>query len=63
MKRVAQSVFLLCVLSTSLLAQTRQQGPWWPSPWGPDDQAGASNRITAEVILNAVQLVQKGTVY
>ncbi len=64
MQRVTSSLFLLCaLLSTSLLAQTRQQGPWWPSPWGADDQAGASNRITADVILNAVQLVQKGTVY
>src|SRR5215470_13148386 len=27
--------------------------PWWPSRWGADDQAGASNWITAEKVLDA----------
>ena len=45
-------------------AQTREQGPWWPHlEWGPDDQAGASNRITPEKILEAVSLVTTGKVY
>jgi hypothetical protein len=45
-------------------AQTREKGPWWPHPiWGPDDQAGGSNRITPDKILEAVSLVKTGKVY
>ncbi len=48
------SVTLIVLLSFGLmtattgLTQTRESGPWWPSIHGPDDQAGASNWITAE---------------
>jgi kynurenine formamidase len=39
-------------------------GPkWWPSPWGPDDQRGAANRITGETVLRANKLVTKGQIY
>jgi kynurenine formamidase len=52
------------VLATGLAAQTRQQGPWWPHPiWGPDDQAGASNWITPDKVLDAVELVTTGKIY
>ena len=45
-------------------AQTRDQGPWWPSSlWGADDQAGASNWITAERVLEAASLVETGRVF
>lgn len=45
-------------------AQTREEGPWWPSAlWGPDDQAGATNWITPQKILEAVTLVETGQVY
>lgn len=44
-------------------AQTRERGPWWPSRWGPDDQAGASNWITPDKVLAAVRLVRTGKVY
>ena len=45
-------------------AQTREKGPWWPnSQWGADDQAGASNWITPEKILQALQGVKTGQVY
>ncbi len=36
------------------MAQTREKGPWWPSPHGPKDQAGNSNYVTAEKIDSAV---------
>lgn len=46
------------------LAQTRAAGPWWPNPeWGPDDQAGASNRITPAKVLQAISLVRTGEIY
>jgi len=39
-------------------------GPkWWPSEWGPDDQRGAANRLTAEKVLEANQLIKQGRVY
>jgi kynurenine formamidase len=44
-------------------AQTREQGPWWPSPHGPDDQAGASNYVTPEKILAALSLPRTGQAY
>ena len=36
---------------------------WWPSPWGPADEAGASNRITPEKVLQAAKLIKKGKIY
>jgi kynurenine formamidase len=45
-------------------AQTREEGPWWPSSqWGADDQAGGSNWITSDKILQALQSVKTGEVY
>jgi kynurenine formamidase len=39
-------------------------GPrWWPSRWGPDDQAGASNYMTPQKTLEAVQMIRTGRVY
>jgi len=31
---------------------------WFPSRWGPDDQAGALNEITPAVVLDAVRLTR-----
>src|SRR5438477_2875026 len=38
-------------------------GLWWPSKYGPDDQAGALNEITPGKVLEAVRLVRRGRVY
>jgi kynurenine formamidase len=39
-------------------------GPkWWPSEWGPDDQRGAANRLTAAKVLEATRLIRTGKVY
>jgi kynurenine formamidase len=51
-------------LSATVPAQTRESGPWWPHPiWGRGDQAGGSNWITPEKIVEAVRLVSAGKVY
>jgi kynurenine formamidase len=51
-------------LAAPAAAQTRSEGPWWPHPqWGADDQAGASNWITPEKIVEAITLVRTGKVY
>ena len=55
---------VLCLTVGSAQAQTREAGPWWPHPtWGPGDQAGASNWITPEKVLEAVRLVKTGKIY
>jgi len=57
-------VVLLLLAGPPAFAQTRAQGPWWPHPiWGPNDQAGGSNWITAEKILASLKLVKSGKVY
>jgi kynurenine formamidase len=39
-------------------------GPrWWPSRWGPQDEAGASNLMTPEKVLAAAKLIKTGKVY
>jgi len=45
------------------LSQTRERGPWWPSPHGAEDQAGASNYVTAEKILAALQIPRSGETF
>ncbi len=50
-------------VAPSSTAQTREQGPWWPSPHGPEDQAGASNYVTPEKILSALQIPRTGQTY
>lgn len=59
-------VLILAVVSILPLvanAQTRESGPWWPSPHGPLDQAGASNYVTPQKILEALQIPQSGQTY
>jgi kynurenine formamidase len=56
--------FLAAALAAGgVLAQTREKGPWWPSPHGAKDQAGNSNYITAEKILNSLRLPTTGQTY
>jgi kynurenine formamidase len=44
-------------------ATTPVGAAWWPSRWGADDQAGASNWITPEKALDAFRLVRSGKIY
>ena len=63
--RVCLLIFVLnFALTLPSVAQNRQQGPFWPNAeWGPEDQAGASNRITPEKILDALKLAATGKTY
>ena len=36
---------------------------WWPSPWGAEDEVGASNRITPAKVLEAAKLIKTGKIY
>jgi hypothetical protein len=46
-------------------AQTRNplSNQWWLSPWGPQDQRGADNRITPAKVRQAAALIKTGKVY
>jgi kynurenine formamidase len=51
-------------LSIGAAAQTLENGPWWPNTeWGSDDQAGATNRITDDKVMEALQLATSGRIY
>ena len=47
--------------TTSLPKLSEQK--WWPSKWGADDQAGASNHITPAKVLDTVKWIRDGKVY
>ena len=66
MKAMRASVLGLSVFALGALpvmAQTPMGPEWWPSEWGPDDQRGAANRLTAAKVLEAVSLIREGKVY
>jgi kynurenine formamidase len=44
---------------TAVPAGTR----WWPSRYGPDDQAGALNEVTPEAVVRGAGLVRRGVVF
>lgn len=57
-------VVFLSLSALFLEAQLREPGSWWPhAEWGANDQAGASNRITSEKVLEALSLATAGKVY
>lgn len=39
------------------------QRPWWPSRWGAQDEAGASNWITPQKVLEAAGQIKDGRIY
>src|SRR5688572_16357937 len=63
--RVLVGILVLCGLvgSSQAWAQTREKGPWWPSPHGAKDQAGNSNYITAEKVLKSLRIPKTGQAY
>jgi kynurenine formamidase len=44
-------------------ANTPIGAKWWPSKWGPQDQAGSSNHITPAKVLAAAKLIKTGKIY
>ena len=58
MKKLTLTAALLCGLSSFAHA-----ADWTESPWGPDDEIGAANRITPESVKAAAQLVTEGKTY
>lgn len=65
-KRLIVTIVLGMVWAASAAAQQDSEyarAPWWPSPWGKDDELGALNRLTPDKVLEAAQLIRKGVVY
>ncbi len=63
-RRTFSSVVLLAaLLPVTAVGQTPTQTRWWPSQWGPDDQRGATNRVTPQRVLEAARLIKEGKVY
>jgi kynurenine formamidase len=60
-----QSSWWFGLCTAALMAQaTEAQGErWYPSPWGPEDQRGAANRITPAKVLEARSLITRGQLY
>jgi hypothetical protein len=56
------SVLSLLVPAASALAQADCKSVVAPSPFGPDDQTGATNRVTPAVTKAAAAEIQTGTV-
>lgn len=57
-------LFLFVLFTLNSFAQTREEGPWWPNvTWGAGDQAGASNWITPEKIVEASKWIKTGKTY
>jgi kynurenine formamidase len=69
--RVPRFLGILAVAALTLCGQAPSQesdetpigSKWWPSEWGPDDQRGAANRMTADKVLEANRLIKTGKVY
>jgi Putative cyclase len=53
----------LAALAFASSAAFRERGEWYPSPWGPDDERGAANRLTPAKVLEAKKLIEQGQVY
>lgn len=62
MKLRTTILLLGSLIAASAFAQTYDPLPG-PSPYGPDDEAGASNTQTAERVRDAMKLVKTGKVY
>jgi len=63
----AHGKFALAPISAAQ-AQTPAQPPgsaqaWWPSKWGAADEAGSSNHITPEKVLDTAKWIRDGKVY
>jgi kynurenine formamidase len=53
----------LAVIVTAAAVTFGQSDRWYPSRWGAEDQRGAANRLTAAKVLEARDLIRRGTVY
>jgi len=60
MRLIILALFLTAGTTTLIVGQSAN---WYPSRWGAADQRGAANRITPAKVLEAKNLISRGTVY
>ena len=60
---VSLGVVAVLVLAAAAAVAYGQAANWYPSRWGAADQRGAANRITAAKVLEAKNLITRGTMY
>lgn len=53
----------LLVLTSFSSTAFGEQGDWYPSPWGADDERGAANLLTHDKVLEATKLIKEGRIY
>jgi hypothetical protein len=58
----AAGKFSLAPIATAEAQESMHQ-PWWPSKWGAEDEAGSTNHITPQKVLEAVRGIRDGKVY
>jgi kynurenine formamidase len=61
--RYVTVVFTLLLLAAVAAATYGQAADWYPSRWGAADQRGAANRLTPAKVLEARNLITRGSVY
>lgn len=59
---VVTAVAMSLSAPTSVFGQVSDDA-WWPSKWGEDDEAGASNLVDGESVLAATALIRRGEIY
>ena len=63
MPRTASALALFASLALTQLAGPAAAQDWTKSKWGPNDEIGAANYITPELVMKAAQLVKVGKTY
>jgi kynurenine formamidase len=58
-----QALVLCCSVALLGAVSTANAQDWTKSKWGPDDEIGAANYMTPELVLKATQLVKTGKTY
>lgn len=61
--RAALRVCVIATFASASLVAFAEQGEWYASPWGPNDERGAANRLTPAKVLEATSLIKLGEVY
>ncbi len=61
--RLPLALLLAAMAAATGRAQTSSGGEDCRSPWGPNDQRGATNRLTPTKTLEAVSLIKQGKIY
>ncbi|MBJ7404398.1 MAG: cyclase family protein [Bradyrhizobium sp.] len=57
------TLVLCCVAALSAISGTANAQDWTKSKWGPNDEIGAANYMTPELVMKAASLVKTGKTY